>query len=157
MPQAWMKRDSERQQFVQGWRDKFLREFEEKNFLPQVGESEEKNRLCLYSFLHSRFVGLRVRKDWIPQKPSDEERFLYPVWNIPSQILYIYNDLEDSIKNFSRTPEEEQHMIAAFLDFFNEQIGFIYRRDLQRQQIMEPEKVYDGHGATDDVPFEESN
>lgn len=154
MPQSWMKRESERQEFVQEWKERFFREFEEKNFYPLANELGEENRLCLYSFLHAMFAASWIKKHQVPT-PASQGGLLGPNWKVPPKVPEIYTTLQDSIKRFSRTPAERQYMIATFLTFFNEQICAFFCHELQKQQVMQPEKIYGGHSATDDVPLED--
>lgn len=65
----------------------------------------------------------------------------------------ICNKFKARIKDFCRTPEEERELLARLLTKFIEQgLSDIHSAYL-RQTVHEPEKLYEGHCAMDEVPF----
>lgn len=156
MPQAWQKRAMERQQFVEYWKGYFIRDVEG-CYLDPVSHGDRDDLIVgLYGFLHAMVSGSWRWSTQNRPTPALFGDFLAPSWKVPKDIRDAYLHLMDAIKKFSRTDEERQAIMAEFLDFFNGQITEVFRSRFRTQHVLEPEKLYGGKGATEEVPLEEA-
>ena len=57
------------------------------------------------------------------------------------------------VTEFARTPEEALSLVAEIFKWEAESIVHHFQSLLQTQEINEPEKVFNGHKAMDNVPY----
>lgn len=66
-------------------------------------------------------------------------------------IARLCNGFKEKIKKFSRTPEEEQELLARLLiEFVEAGLSGIHGAYLH-QKVHEPKRLYDGHEAMDEI------
>lgn len=136
MTEAWMKRAHERQKLL----EKLMREaFEAEE------ECRDEARFYLLAAIQLTNHFLAERGGSVVLPPHNHDEQTLGRW--PLKAL-------EEIRRFGRTPEERRMLAAELLKKVTDQALAHAYRAMLAQEVHEPEKVYDGHGAMDEVPFE---
>ncbi len=132
MTEAWMRRGSERQEFI-----------ERLKMLIIDDEEESHNRLSVQIPL----LILLVQHLAVTEKAD-----LLDIVPVPKRTRDLFFTLIlPELTSFARTPEEAAALLAELFLWEANSIANAFKSPLQTQEIMEPEKVFGGHQAMDDV------
>lgn len=136
---AWQVRESARQKFLERIQEK-ISEWE--NYLGST------NLYRIFLFLLSEqlvLAGRQVSKDDLPDIPWETRRRASIIFD---------NDVITAAKDFQRSKEEGEALLAKLLEWTAGEITRPYHSALQTQEIHEPKRIFRANSATDKVPLE---
>ncbi len=128
MTEAWMKRGSERQEFLD-------------NLKRAIYDEEEEYRKRMGMQIPFAVVILN-------HLGNNLERLDLPIL-VMAKANDFFEGILKEIKAFARTPQEELALIADLLEWEVASIATYFRQPLQVQETIEPEKVFEGRRAMD--------
>ena len=134
MTDAWMQRGSERQVFVEKVKQTLYQELDDTH-------TYEAAQVVLCAAFTEFFA-----------KQQDIQRRMHVSLKAEDSPLrtFLFEKVWLAVQEFARTPEEALALMADLFKWCSESIVRSAKIPLQTQEVLEPEKVFDGHGAMDE-------
>ena len=130
MAEAWMKREAERQGFLDTLRRAVMDE-----------EAEAHRRI------HSQLDMCKAIVEYFAER---EDAPSVPFFDTSARRFFRTKVLPE-IEEFARTHEEVLALVAGLFLEECQSITLCFRQPLVKQEISEPERVFEGHEAMDEV------